>query len=420
MCGTAIYEEVVFNETTDTLDRLALTTDHETQTVLVDISRNLSLNHMSANSDLDRDEKLSDDIEQLFELTRIIVLVLSGLIPTLEDPPASALRTLSEEGISLVRRAFKALVEVANVFPSVIRSDLTACILHSYCSLLATGICQAEVVPQLMPAFKAFVNDVALSAPPNGQHSSATLSSRLLRGCLHRFLSILAHAQRRENEYALACAKNTLLSITILMTTAGFLSPPNDPLIQKAVAELLDCLQDVGLAKTSASCIRTLLLTRPKSACDEVAGCLLWPGLLAFVCNYDTEASDNPDPEGVRPSVVQSLVTATSTMSRRSAKAATMSVLVPLLLSLAEQNDLAGGAGVTGSEAQLGQQLLELAGADGTIFKAILAQVGEGQGAILQNLLRSAAEHSGSATSMNGGEEDDLSGRPAIELRMDF
>ena len=37
---------------------------------------------MSSNSG---DEHLSDDIEQLFELTRIMVLVLTGLVPSLDD-----------------------------------------------------------------------------------------------------------------------------------------------------------------------------------------------------------------------------------------------------------------------------------------------------------------------------------------------
>ena len=31
------------------------------------------------------EEKLSEDIDQLFELTKIMVLVLSGLVPGLED-----------------------------------------------------------------------------------------------------------------------------------------------------------------------------------------------------------------------------------------------------------------------------------------------------------------------------------------------
>jgi len=31
------------------------------------------------------DEHLSDDIDQLFELTRIMVLVLTGLVPSLDD-----------------------------------------------------------------------------------------------------------------------------------------------------------------------------------------------------------------------------------------------------------------------------------------------------------------------------------------------
>ncbi len=60
--GNAVYEDAVFNETTDTLDRLALTSTSQTQSVLIEIARNLSLDHPSAKSHRERDEKLSDDI----------------------------------------------------------------------------------------------------------------------------------------------------------------------------------------------------------------------------------------------------------------------------------------------------------------------------------------------------------------------
>ena len=115
--GTAVYGDAVFNETTDTLDRFALTGTSQTQSVLVEIARNLALDHPSAKSTHDRDEQLSDDIEQLFELTRTIILVLTGHIPTLEDPPGSAVRSLGNEGTALVQLSFQALVDVADVFP---------------------------------------------------------------------------------------------------------------------------------------------------------------------------------------------------------------------------------------------------------------------------------------------------------------
>lgn len=46
--GHAIYQEVVFSETMDMLDRLVLTEGLQVQTVIVEIARNLCLGHPSA------------------------------------------------------------------------------------------------------------------------------------------------------------------------------------------------------------------------------------------------------------------------------------------------------------------------------------------------------------------------------------
>jgi hypothetical protein len=89
--GQAIYGEVVFAETTDMLDRLVLTESLAVQTVVVEIARNLCLGHPSARvggrgfGGEDGEEGLSEDIDQMFELTRIIVLVLAGLVPNLTE-----------------------------------------------------------------------------------------------------------------------------------------------------------------------------------------------------------------------------------------------------------------------------------------------------------------------------------------------
>ena len=78
VAGNSVYQDVVFGETTDAFDRLAMMGGLDTQTVLVEIARNLSLDHLAAKDEIARDDKLSDDIDQLFELTRIIILVLAG------------------------------------------------------------------------------------------------------------------------------------------------------------------------------------------------------------------------------------------------------------------------------------------------------------------------------------------------------
>lgn len=400
VCGNSIYEDAVFNETTDTLDRLALTSTRETQSVLVEIARNLSLDHVAAKNQ-DREEKLSDDIEQLFELTRIIILVLTGLIPTLEDPPGTAFRRLGDDGVALVQLCFQSLVDVASVFPAIIRTDLYACIMDSYCTLLATGICQDEVLPRIMPIFKAFLQDVVRSAHAN-------LASRLVRGCLHRMLSTLTIAQRRENEHAITCAKNTLLSMTILLTTASSAIPADDKLVSKALSELLDCLQDVGLAKIAAGCVRSLLVTNPKTPCDEAVGRTLWTRLVPFVSDPEAE-----DPESVKTALTQALVAAVTTI-KGTGRFAAMSILVPVLLLRAKQ--IPAGTNQEAVRKESASRLLELVATDQMAFKVTVGLLDEEQRSDLESLLRAA----GVGRRQETAEEENVEARPAIALRMDF
>lgn len=86
VCGHAIYQGVIFSEAMDLLDRLVLTEGLAVQSAIVDIARSLCVAHPTARSSSgSQAENLTEDIDQLFELTRLIVLVLAGLLPNLVD-----------------------------------------------------------------------------------------------------------------------------------------------------------------------------------------------------------------------------------------------------------------------------------------------------------------------------------------------
>ena len=398
--GNAIYEDTVFNESMDTLDRLALTGTAVTQTVIVDTVRNLSLDHISAKAGEDREDKLSDDIDQLFELTRIMLLILSGLVPTLEDPPSSHSRTLTDDTVALIQLTLGSLVDVASVFPSIIRGDLYACIMHTFCTILSTGPCQTQVVPQSLPLFKRFIETIVRSAD---RSSTIDTSSRLVRGCLHRFLMILARAQRRDSEYSLTCAKNTLLYMTILLTSAGRLLPPKDPSITRALSEIRDCLCDLGLAKIAASCIRSLLMINPKSLTDEAISRQLFPRLLRFVTDLEIE-----DPENARSFVTRALISSISTMTPLGKSAATAILMSTLLYRMKEVGE--------DLEGETGRRLLELAAADQSAFRRTLTSLDAEDRSLVERILRA----NGGFRQQASTEEMDDEAKPSIALRMDF
>lgn len=410
--GNAIYQEAIFSETMDSLDRLALTEGTPIQNVIVEIARNLSLDHPSAKGSEGRSDHLSDDIEQLFELTKSIILVLAGLLPNLrESVPLARFNVGSDDALSLIRLALSSLVNVASIFPSIIRNDLNACILHIFTTILATGLCQSEVVPQALPIFKHFIQSI--SHPDDvGPEKSGNFHvvARQLRGCLTRFLTTLTIAQRRESESSLPCAKNTLLAITILLTTGGHVLPPNDPTIVRILNEFLDCLQDVGLANVAAGCLRSILLASTGSLTDEVIARYLFPRLIAFVVGCPMENGDVPnDPENSRTVIARTLVSYVSIASD-----------IPTALSIVMSTLIARGK----REGQAVYQetaahLLELAKTDQSVFRSLVATMAPEQKALLEDILRSVNIDSGANKSTRDSVQAQQN-EPSIALRFDF
>ena len=382
-------------------DRLALTEGLDVQVIIVDIARSLCLMHPSARGGDSTGEHLSDDIEQLFELTRIIVLVISGVLPNLAERNPSVRPQLPDEAVSVIQMSLKALVDASEIFPSIIKTDLHASILHIFATILSTGACQANVVPQAFPVFKRFLQTIA-TAPPS------EASSDLIRSCLRRFLSILSHAQRRELETSLPCAKNTLLACTILLTNSSRSLSPNDPLITRALDEMLGCLQDIGLAKVVASCLRSLIMVSPKNETDESIARYLFPHLLRF-----TAATEFPDPENARSLTAHALTSFVTTTSgdNNDASSAAMCVVVPMLLARASTDGQA-------VYLETSKRLLELAGGHLTpVFKGVVAKMSAGQRTFMETVIR---EGGGGVRSAGGNREGGGETEPSIALKLDF
>lgn len=238
--GHAIYREAVFAETMDLLDRQVLTEGLDVQGVIVEIARELCVKHPAARKGAEPDNgELSEDVDQLFELTRIIVLVLAGLLPNLTEANQPVRHVLTEEAVLLVRSSLNALVDAAEVFPAVIKTDLHACIIHIFATILATASCQQIIVPQSLPTLKRFI--ATMAGPREGNSGSTDVQ---LQGCLRRFLSIYLHGQKREAPTDLQKVKNSLLAVTILFTGGQNHLSANDPIVAKFLEELVDCLTD--------------------------------------------------------------------------------------------------------------------------------------------------------------------------------
>ncbi|KAF2717966.1 ARM repeat-containing protein [Polychaeton citri CBS 116435] len=399
--GNAIYQEIVFSETMDLFDRMILMEGLGIQAVIVEIARNLCIGHPSSRHGMqssaeNESETLSDDIEQLFELTRIIVLVIAGLVPGLsENPPANSTHIeSSDEAVFLLRTSLQALVDVSEVFPSIIKTDLHATILHIFVTILGTGICQTAVVPQALPIFRRFIVSIV---GDDSQNSADTKSQ--LRNSLLRMMIILKNAQKRESEASLPCEKNTLLASTILISAAtSEWADDTDSILNKYLDELEDCLQSRMTSRVAAGCVRTLLL-----------GGIAPRRLLSLVVPFLVSSSQVEGVEESKMLMAQTLVLYASRLAQadEQKRAAAVALAMHTLLQYAEtEYGVDGGAAAT--------RFLELAGVDGVAFRNVVARMDVEQKQKLESILKAKAGAEQQSQGNTGG------GEPTIALKMDF
>ncbi|KAM0241340.1 hypothetical protein ACHAP5_007677 [Fusarium lateritium] len=400
--GHAIYRPDVFSETMDLLDRLVLTESLDVQGVIVEIASVLCVAHPSARRHVTEEGDLSDDIDQLFELTRIIVLVLTGLLPSLSEGSQPARHQMNEEAILLIRSSLNALVDAAEVFPAIIKTDLHACIIHIFATILSTPGCQELIAPQSLPTLKRFVGSMSKSrkSRSDGEPSSTDIQ---LQGCLRRFLSIYLNAQKREVPQSLICVKNCLLATTILFTGGQNHLPASEALVARYLDELMDCLTDRMTSKIAANCIRTLLLQPSSTSADLSIARYLFPRLTAFVTDTDPE-----DPENARALVAHTLCQYAGAVDK-GRRLAAITVVIPTLMARATAE---------GEEVyhETSARLLELAAMDQDMFRAVVGGMSDGQKSFLEEVIRFGRQNKGQASKAVAGE----SGQPSIALKMDF
>lgn len=393
--GNAIYQDVVFSETMEVLDRLAQTEGYAVQAAIVEIARNLCLSHPSVDEEAG-DEHLSDDLDQLFELTRLIVLVVAGVLPNLGEKPTPVRQDIPEEAVDLIKLSLDALVDAVDVFPSVIRSDLHACIIHIFTTILGTGACQLSVVPRALPIFKRFILSVTDELEENDALGDQ------IRICLQRFRSILLNAQRRETEASLQCACNTLMASVILLTTGSDAITPGDPLVVRLLDDLLDCLPDRGLGKVAANCVRSLLLVESKTATGQAIVQYLLPRLIQFLMD-----DEQLDPENTKAVILPAL-TSYIAMLEGDAFMAMLCFLIPLLLHRASSVGKS-------SYQDIAARLLAIAGKNQGAFKGVVSKMTAEQRTIMEEVIRI-----GGSSGRGTGSEGDERAEPTIALKFTF
>ncbi|KAI9890911.1 MAG: hypothetical protein M1814_003551 [Vezdaea aestivalis] len=419
--GQAIYQEVIFSETMDLFDRLVLTEEVEVQAVVVEIARDLCLSHPSARREQsETPDTLTEDIEQLFSLTRIINLVLTSLVPALSPTPPP-FQTTKRPPTALIQSTLSALLTASATFPAVIRTDLHACILHIFLTLFSDPPAPLQT---LLPLFKRFLTTL-LPLSPRSTTPQLLSTLQTLLTTLHRSLHATSEA-----DYP--TAKTTLLATTLLLTTTSAILPASSSFPITHLSTLLASLVQPPLSAIASSCLRSILLT-PSS--ETPAALNAWishllPRLIAITTATDSTTKPARGARRHAASLLAAFAAKPDLQSEQRQKV--FEILVPALLVRASATEEEDDEEEEGDDRdpdlerhmvsrETAAWLLDLARLESSAFKSVVARLAARERATLETVLaRGAAGSEQLGKGKEVAREDEEQDGPKIELKFDF
>jgi len=222
----------------------------------------------------------------------------------------------------------------------------------------------------------------------------------MLSTILYSYLNSPVDCQNRlRGEVGIPSVRNTLMAATILVTSGDNVLPPNEDYLPKLCDHILESLTDPLTTIIAVQCVRSLVMSSPKTACDQEIIRYFLPKLITFVT---TPSDDNA---AAKPAVCTILTGFVRTLFGEQVQIA-MTLFVPMLLERARvEKSLTVGK-------ETATRLLELAQAEQVAFKNVVANLATQQRVFMEEVLRSNVSAS--------VEKKVESVQPSIALKMNF
>lgn len=151
--ASLIYDEDIFNEVVEALDRIALTGTAAEKALVVEIARNLANSHTESDFSVDH----------LFELFKTCAFPLKEIFPVLRGTEDQLPVNDSAENLRLIKLTLDSLIDIVPVFRQVIQNDQFVCLVHIFETIFVREDCQTKVVPHIFSCFKRLMEVMSLS-----------------------------------------------------------------------------------------------------------------------------------------------------------------------------------------------------------------------------------------------------------------
>lgn len=367
--GSAIYKDMVFVETIDILDRVVLTGNINEQQAVVDIAYRLCMNHpgnIANNAASDLDDGLSENVDQLFELVRVAMLVLTTLFPYLADSqqPGPSFSGNEIKYVQLARSALDYLVDMAQVFPHIIRVDLYSCLLYVFGKILKNSQSISLSKLSLIPLRKLLTNMIITwDTTIDAQES---IETAVLTATNH-FVATFGTAEE------LVTKEVSLLALVILFNTSSKIMTPESSYVNDLSGYLVECLGNPAFQNVAAECIKTLLVSSFKTEVGKALAVKTLPQMVSLATDdgymFQDKNSETPQVNMVPKIVIDILVTFTKNLEGEQLDSL-LAITIPLLLWFSDEEN--SEIPVTQRKLFVNQKLLELVSYNSGAFKSLL------------------------------------------------
>ncbi|KAA8911182.1 hypothetical protein TRICI_003904 [Trichomonascus ciferrii] len=390
--ASAIYKDVVFAEMVDVLDRIVLTGNVQEQLAVVEIASSLCLNHPSGvrQESEDSENHITEGIEQLFELFRVVMLSLTNIFPFLADSDKPIPRHVTEDAahLTLIRSCLNNLVSMIGVFPNIIKVDLYSCLLYVFGRLLEDEQCQKNIVPYSLGVQKKLLN-MMVKTHSISKDASNVIEQAVIMSVCH-IISLLKAADL--SAPGLTKRKNCLLSCVVVLTASSDIIHSNTGFLHDLGRLLIENLNISEISTVTAECTRTLLASSVNNNVGRVVAEDVIPSLVSMATQQPQEGEETDKKCSMQSKLVNDILVGFTRSLRGVDKIVSgLSLTLPTLIQFIGDRTCS----LTPEERldYVKERLIELASFDSTAFKKVVQEgLSEWQRTLLERVLRGDGE----------------------------
>lgn len=390
--GSAVYKDVVFAETVDVLDRIVLTGNVQEQLAVVQIASSLCLNHPSGvrQESEDSEDHITEGIEQLFELFRVVMLSLTNIFPFLADSDKPIPRHVTEDAahLTLIRSCLDNLVSMIGVFPNIIKVDLYSCLLYVFGRLLEDEQCQRNIVPYSLGVQKKLLT-MMVNTHSISKDASSVIEQAVIMSVCH-IISLLKAADL--SAPGLTKRKNCLLSCVVVLTASSDIIHSNTGFLHDLGRLLIENMNISELSTVTAECTRTLLASSVNNNVGRVIAEDVIPSLVSIATQQPQDEEESEKKPTMQSKLVNDILVGFTKSLRGMEKIVSgLSLTLPTLIQFIGDRTCS-----LSPEERLDyvrERLMELASFDSAAFKKVVQEgLSQWQRTLLERVLRGDGE----------------------------